>query len=1334
MTRDESPTDRFVVERLAASGGMGRVFRARDVQTGDVVALKVLDRPEGSRLGNAGDARDRALERFAREARLLAQLRHPGIVRFVAFGVTAAGEPYLAMEWLEGETLARRLSRGALSVPEALAVGRRVALALGSAHAAGVVHRDVKPSNLFLVDGDCEKIKVIDFGIARLAPLPSDVTRPGGVLGTPGYMAPEQARALRDVGARADVYALGCVMFRCLTGRLPFEGDDPLAVLAKILLERSPRVKELLPSVPRPLDDLIARMLSKDPAKRPADGTAVASEIDTLDRIVGPASVRTFSVRPPALTEGEQRFVSIVVIGAGTATRSDADAKTASVDSDAVPSRIGEAVTRLGAQLEWLADGSLVAVLSGYASATDQAAQAARCAIALRASLPREPMALATGRVEVTAGSPVGEVIDRAARLLHHAKKSRARAPARLPIALDRVTAALLDARFDVAGDPEASEMLELRGERELTEATRLLLGRPSPCVGRERDLATLVATFDECVDESVARAVLVTAPAGVGKSRLRHELLRTLRAKNAVAEIWFARGDPMSAGAPFGMLAQALRRGLGILEGEPARTRQKKLRARVARHVAPEHQARVAEFLGALVGSPFATESIQLRAARRDPQLMGDQMRRAWEDLVAAECVAHPIVLVLEDMHWGDVPTVRFVDAALAALERSPFFLVALARPEVHDVFPKLWQGRNVQELRLAPLTRRASERLVRQILGDTVATETVERLVERAGGNAFFLEELIRATADGDVETFPETVLAMVQARLEGLDAESRRVLRGASVFGQTFWRGGAAALLGAETTDEARDGSRRVGERPTLRVDEALERLVVREIIVRRATSKFRDEIEYAFRHELVREGAYAMLTDRDRRLGHGLAAKWLEEMGEASALVLAEQFERGGDPTRAAGLYQRAAAQALEGNDLVAALARAERGVACGAEGETLGALRLLQTETLRWRGEPRAARDRGLEAMALLPRHTDLWYDAAGQTTLMSSAIGDTKQLVVLAEALLARAADLEARREPASNAYFVCASRVAGHLVYNGHHDRADRLFARIDALLPLSPPPEPRTLGAIAYARGTRALDQAAFVACFAEYRAAHAAYLGAGDLRASSIALQSLAYAQMRVGLYAEAEGPLRDAVAASERMGLRHAALGAAHNLGLALARLGQLDEAKKLEENAAAVFEAEDNHRIAAGARAYLATIHLLAGDVSAAEREARRAIAIGTSAPSVRALAYATLADALLAAKDIAGAVAAAREAMRILDEIGGVDEGDTLLRLVYARALDASGDAASAHDVIVDARTRLLERAAKITDPALRSSFLERVPENADTLALATRLAGANAS
>ena len=353
--------DRFLVERLAASGGMGRVFRARDAETHEIVALKVLDAHSGE------GSRSRALERFAREARLLAQIRHPGVVRFVAFGTTSRGEPYLAMEWLDGETLAARLGRGPLSIDEALVLARRLASALAAAHAVGVVHRDVKPSNVVLVDGDFEHAKIIDFGIARFAPLATDVTRPGGVLGTPGYMAPEQARALREIDARADVYALGCVLFRALTGRLPFEGDDALSVLAKIVLERTPRLADVMPTVPRALDDLVGRMLSKEPAGRPKDGAALLAELEALEPT---AREGVPSVRPPPLGEGEQRFVSLVVVRAFTPASQDTDAPTLVDAIHTTPARVSSAVARFGGELEQLADGSLVAALGGYGSAT----------------------------------------------------------------------------------------------------------------------------------------------------------------------------------------------------------------------------------------------------------------------------------------------------------------------------------------------------------------------------------------------------------------------------------------------------------------------------------------------------------------------------------------------------------------------------------------------------------------------------------------------------------------------------------------------------------------------------------------------------------------------------------------------------------------------------------------------------------------------------------------------------------------------------------------------------------------------------------------------------
>src|SRR5262249_6055397 len=173
-----------------------------------------------------------------------------------------------------------------------------------------------------------------------------------------------------------------------------------------------------------------------------------------------------------------------------------------------------------------------------------------------------------------------------------------------------------------------------------------------------------------------------------------------------------------------------------------------------------------------------------------------GDQVRGAWEEWVVAECRGGPVLLVLDDLHWGDLPTVKFVEAALRETRELPFMVLALARPEVHGSFPGLWAERGVQEVRLGGLGRKASERLVRAAIADADEA-TVAGVVDRAGGNALFLEELIRAVAEHRSE-LPPTVLAMVAARLEELDPEARRALRAASVFGEVFWRSGVAALL--------------------------------------------------------------------------------------------------------------------------------------------------------------------------------------------------------------------------------------------------------------------------------------------------------------------------------------------------------------------------------------------------------------------------------------------------------------------------------------------------------------------------------------------------------
>ncbi len=247
---------RFEIEHLAGSGGMGMVYRALDRRTGKRVAVKVCYR-RGTHL----------LQRFEREARCLARLNHPGIVRYLAHGLEPQ-QAYLVMEWLEGESLAARLARARLTLAEAVALAIRVAEALVAAHAAGVVHRDLKPSNLFLVDGALDRVEIIDFGLARGQDGGAPITATGATLGTPGYMAPEQVKRPRDVDYRADLFSLGCVLFHALTGAAPFEGKDPLAMMMATASEDAPRVDSFVDGVPASLDDVVARLLSREPENR----------------------------------------------------------------------------------------------------------------------------------------------------------------------------------------------------------------------------------------------------------------------------------------------------------------------------------------------------------------------------------------------------------------------------------------------------------------------------------------------------------------------------------------------------------------------------------------------------------------------------------------------------------------------------------------------------------------------------------------------------------------------------------------------------------------------------------------------------------------------------------------------------------------------------------------------------------------------------------------------------------------------------------------------------------------------------------------------------------
>jgi serine/threonine protein kinase len=271
MHRGDRIAGRFDVIGEAGRGGMGTVFRAHDRKRRCDVALKVI----------AAEGLDSA-PRFQREAEILAGVRHENIVEYVSHGETPDGLCYLVMEWVDGEDLRRRLERGGVTPAEAVTIARQVAAALVALHAAGVVHRDVKPSNLMLVDG---RVKLVDLGVARIAGENVALTLTGTMIGTAGYMSPEQARGDKDVDARADLFALGCVLHECLTGVPAFAGATTYVTRAKVLLHDPPRVRQLAPGLPPPLEALVLQLLAKRPEDRPADAAVVERALAALDTL-----------------------------------------------------------------------------------------------------------------------------------------------------------------------------------------------------------------------------------------------------------------------------------------------------------------------------------------------------------------------------------------------------------------------------------------------------------------------------------------------------------------------------------------------------------------------------------------------------------------------------------------------------------------------------------------------------------------------------------------------------------------------------------------------------------------------------------------------------------------------------------------------------------------------------------------------------------------------------------------------------------------------------------------------------------------------------------------
>ncbi|MGZ3460808.1 MAG: ATP-binding protein, partial [Archangium sp.] len=660
-----------------------------------------------------------------------------------------------------------------------------------------------------------------------------------------------------------------------------------------------------------------------------------------------------------------------------------------------------------------------------------------------------------------------------------------------------------------------------------------------------------------------------------------------------------------------------------------------------------------------------------------------------------------------LEDLHWSDAFTVKLVGDALRELDEQPLMVLALARPEVKELFPGLWSQR-VMEVPLHGLSPKAGAQLVREVLGARASRSVIQRVVEQSDGNALFLEELIRMEVEGRGEAPPETVLAVLQARLMRMEPGARHVLLAASFFGRTFWPGGLLELLRWQMMGNE--------------LEEHLRRLVEQEVIEPHQDGRFTSEPGYRFRHALVRDAAYGLVPEPHRPVGHRLAGAWLERMGESDAMVLARHYQLGGRPERAAHFHTQAAEQFFERNDLQGTTRCADAALACGVSGEALTRLRALQAMVALWMEQVPRALELGTPVLRELKAGSRLWCWLSGGLILGNATYGHQEEADRLSGLLL------RTPPEPAAVAAYAEALSLLGSIAgWCGARREAEAILGRI------------LEVGASIMAhdglvRGWMRLLKSLLLSLFEHgpWQAFSLAEAGMRDFRELG-SERNAAMLQISAGLFLIGLGEqpravefLREALAAALRS---EQLLTASHARHYLLQALATSPDPEHCQEACALVLEWRDDEAsppfgLGVG-YAITAQVLVAQGKLYEAEGYAREACALLSPFPASLVFARGVFSSILRARGSAAEARQAAELGVKELERMGGTGVYAVAMYLALAEACFAGGDASAGESSLRRALACVRERAADLPDAAARERFLRQVPENARTLELA---------